>query len=247
MRYLLGLALPLVLLACGEDRPSAGFVSETGGARVELLRHHVQLTGGARPEDTLPLIVTLHGRSGTPAHFTRFFTDLDVPARLLHLEAPVEEGDGRAWFTFRFKTPDMLAEETRLLARRAVATTRRFMETHPTRGQPVVTGFSQGAMIVYLIALEHPDAFAEAFPVAGLLVTDYGIGPDSLAHLPPIVAFHGEDDPIMSVASERRTIATLRSRGARAELRTYPNVAHWIQRGLKDDLHRELTRAVCGE
>ncbi|MGF1468307.1 MAG: alpha/beta hydrolase [Sandaracinaceae bacterium] len=249
MRPLLASAALLAVAAsCGTTPPPPpppppgdDAAEEATAARPEPLAYVEQLTGGADPGDRLPLVITLHGRGATPESFQQFFEAMAHPARLIHLEAPIEEHDGRAWFTFWNHTPQGLANTMATLADRAAETARRVARDRPTRGRPVVTGFSQGAMLVYIMALRHPDAFAAYLPVSGVLPRAFT--PDAgarLDDLPPIVAFHGEADPIIPLSAERRTIAMLRAHGANAEIRTFPDIPHWIMGALREDLHREL-------
>jgi phospholipase/carboxylesterase len=239
---LLPAALALVLTGCGLTGASPS--AAQGAEGPAPLPYVEQVTGGADPESALPLVVTLHGRGSTPESFRQFFESMDAPARLIHLRAPIEEHDGRAWFTFWNHSRAGLMDEMRTLAERAVATAEQVREARPTRGEPLITGFSQGAMLVYVIALRHPEAFAAALPVSGVCFDGfYGdVPPERYAEMPPIVAFHGLDDPIIPVRSERRTIEALQRRGVTAELRTFPDVPHWIMRGLRTDLHAEIAR-----
>lgn len=198
-----------------------------------------QVTGDASPDDPLPLVVTLHGRGSDPERFQKFFEDLDVPVRIAHLQAPVAEHDGRAWFTFRGKSRDRIRDEIDLLADAAVRTTERILASRQTLGKPVVTGFSQGAMVVYSMALRHHDRFAKALPVSGVLMNDPPPEMDGPA-MPKVVALHGMRDPIIGPSASRRAVATLEKMGVNAELKLFPDAVHWIDGELKAALHAEL-------
>lgn len=245
------LLLTLALAGCGpwllacQAQPPPPPAESAEAPRPAVLPYVEQLTGGAQMGDRLPLIVTMHGRGGTPETFQRFFEQLEMPARVIHLEAPVDEGNGRAWFNFRH-TPQGLTDLMANLADRATETALVVAREKPTIGKPLLTGFSQGAMLVYVALLRHPDAFAQGLPVSGVLFNSF-MPPDGtrLDHLPPIVAFHGEADPIIGVAQERRTIDRLRGYGANAELRTFPDIPHWIMGSLREAFHTELTEAAA--
>ncbi|MEO0325356.1 MAG: hypothetical protein AAF447_20530 [Myxococcota bacterium] len=202
-------------------------------------------TAGAPEGAELPLVVALHGRGSDEVRFLRFFEGYPEPARILSVQAPVDEGNGRAWWSFRGKSGAEVAAEMRGLAARIIATTEQAMARYPTRGRPSLTGFSQGAMLVYLIALEHPRVFSRAVSVGGVLFDRFV--PASLpAGMPPFVALHGGRDPVISPAAERRSIARLRELGADARYREFEDVPHWIMGTLKDAFHEELAAAAPG-
>ena len=101
-------------------------------------------------------------------------------------------------------------------------------------------------MLTWAVALKHPRAFAAAFPVAGFLF------PEMLEQtrvdgpaMPPIVAFHGGVDPLVSVDDDRRGVRLLEKRGVRVDLRVYPGVQHELPPVLVNDLFAALLRALA--
>jgi phospholipase/carboxylesterase len=234
-------ALAPASAACA--RPHAGV-----GGRTEPLPYVEVLAGGARADDALPLVVALHGRGDTAEAFATLFDRLAVPARVVVLRPPHPFGDGQAWFLGARAVPESrgkIAAELDALADRVVATADAVRAARPTRGKPIVMGFSQGAMLTWTIVVRHPDAFAAAFPVAGLLF------PEALKHahvdgarLPPVVAFHGTDDPLVPIADDRRGVALLEKRGARPELRVYPGVPHALTPEIVANLMSAMARAL---
>ncbi|MEM9071905.1 MAG: prolyl oligopeptidase family serine peptidase [Myxococcota bacterium] len=208
---------------------------------VEPLPVVERLLGGATDSEPLPLVVALHGRGSDPERFARFFEDAPFKARLLLVEAPIDEGNGRAWFSFRGKGREELSAEMRGLAAQVVRSTEIAMAQHPTIGKPVVTGFSQGAMIVYILALEHGDRYDLAVPVSGTLFGSFV--PNAEVQSPPIVALHGEDDPIIPMRSGQRNLDALRRRGVDVSFHTFPEIPHWIMGAMKEKLHETLAEA----
>jgi len=207
------------------------------------------VTGGARAGDELPLIIALHGRGDTAEGFAPLFRDLPVRARVAILRPPHAWGGGQAWFLGGWTPADKrpaTAAELLAHADRVVATAEAIRTSRPTRGKPVVMGFSQGGMLTWAVALKHPRAFAAAFPVAGFLFPEMleqtrGDG----AALPPIVAFHGAVDPLVSADDDRRGVRLLEKRGARVDLRVYPGVQHELPPVLVNDLFAALARALA--
>jgi len=207
------------------------------------------VTGGAQPDAELPLVIALHGRGDTAEGFAQLFRTLPVRARVAILRPPHAFGPGQAWFLGARAHVDnrpAIAAELLVLADRVVATAEVIRAKRPTRGKPVVMGFSQGGMLTWAVAVEHPRAFAAAFPVAGFLF------PEMLERaridartLPRIVAFHGSADPLVSLDEDRRGVRLLEARGARIDLRVYPGVAHALPPELQRDLFTELSHALA--
>src|SRR6185436_1956426 len=218
-------------------------------ARVEPLPYLEIVTGGAAADAELPLVIALHGRGDTAENFAPLFRDLSVRARVVILRPPHAWGGGQAWFVGAWAHPETrpkIAAELRALADRVVATAEAIRAARPTRGRPVVKGFSQGGMLTWAVAVEHPRAISAAFPVAGFLF------PEMLERaridartLPRIVAFHGSADPLVSLDEDRRGVRLLEARGARIDLRVYPGVAHALPPELQRDLFTELSHALA--
>jgi phospholipase/carboxylesterase len=207
------------------------------------------VTGGAPSDAELPLVIALHGRGDTAEGFAHLFSTLPARARVAILRPPHAWGPGQAWFLgarAHVENRPAIAAELLALADRVVATAEAVRAARPTRGKPVVMGFSQGGMLAWAIAIEHPRAFGSAFPVAGFLF------PEMLERvrlepraLPRIVAFHGSADPLVSVDDDRRGARLLEARGARIDLRIYPGVQHELPPELRNDLFTELTQALA--
>ena len=100
-------------------------------------------------------------------------------------------------------------------------------------------GFSQGAMLAWAVAVANPRAISASFPVSGFLFPEMlektGV---EAARMPPIVAFHGDADPVVSVDEDRRGVRLLEKRGVRVDLRVYPGLGHGLTPGLRDDRSR---------
>ncbi|MEM6956579.1 MAG: dienelactone hydrolase family protein [Myxococcota bacterium] len=242
---LLTAAFSVAVLACSDPSvppppETVQRVHEPEPERVTPLPFVEQLTGGAEHSETLPLLVTLHGRGSTPESFRQFFDTLETPYRIVHLEAPIDEGNGRAWWSFRGKTRDEITAIVRELSDRTVASLRAAERRHAVRGRPLVLGFSQGAMIVYAIAIDHPQAFARGYAVSGVLFDSLLRG--DLSRVTPLRVFHGEDDPIIGMDSGTQSVAPLIAAGADVRVQTFEDVPHWIMRGMRTALHESLDR-----
>lgn len=187
------------------------------------------VTGGARASDTLPLIVAIHGLGDRPASFGGVFAGWSTPARIALLRGFDAWGDGWSWFPYRDGDDAFNAAGIRGAAERVAPAIAAIARDRPTRGRPIVTGFSQGGMLSFAVAATHPELVVAAFPMSGYL-------PPSLtpaarrdaASLPWLVALHGGADPRVPVQSARSSVAALKRLGYRAELRVFPGVGHAV-------------------
>jgi phospholipase/carboxylesterase len=105
----------------------------------------------------------------------------------------------------------------------------------------VLTGFSQGGILSFALAVSHPDLFTVVIPVAGTLPAP--LRPERIgdpADYPPIVALHGDHDSALLIEPTRASIEALRKLGLRAELHEYPGIRHTIPPVMR----AELTRLV---
>jgi phospholipase/carboxylesterase len=228
---------------------TAGAASGGGAPAAQPLPYVEIVTGGAPADAELPLIIALHGRGDTAEGFAHLFTTLPARARVAILRPPHAFGPGQAWFLgarAHVENRPAIAAELLALADRVVATAEAIRAKHPTRGKPIVMGFSQGGMLAWAVAVEHPRAFGAAFPVAGFLFPEMleRVRLDARA-LPRIVAFHGSADPLVPLDEDRRGVRLLEARGARVDLRVYPGVPHALPPELQRDLFTELSQALA--
>jgi phospholipase/carboxylesterase len=207
------------------------------------------VTGGARADEPLPLVIALHGRGDTAEGFAPLFRELPVRARVAILRAPRPWGEGQAWFLGGWApTDDRAAVAAELLshADRVAATADAIRAARPTRGKPVVMGFSQGGMLTWAVALKHPRAFAAAFPVAGFLFPEMleRTAVDGRA-MPPITAFHGAADTLVSADEDRLGARLLEKRGTRVDLRISPGVRHQMPPAMVGEIFASIARALA--
>ncbi|MFT5353955.1 MAG: phospholipase/carboxylesterase [Polyangiales bacterium] len=237
------------LVGCGD---AASVTSRGEGGRVTADRTPrsvaplvavEQLTGGASSNDSLPLLLTLHSRGITPERNREFFDDFAVPMRILHLQAPIDEGNGRAWWSFRGKTRAEVSAIIHSLAERVVASLRVAEGQFRIVGEPMVLGASQGAMVVYGLALDAPQAFGRAYAISGVLFESLLSG--DLSRATPLVVLHGEDDHIIEVRSGTESVQPMVEAGADISVRTFADVPHWIMGGLKVALHEDLQTNIA--
>jgi predicted peptidase len=197
------------------DTTERGFlrrVTRVGGVDR---RYVVYVPDAYDPESPSPAILFLHGRGeeGTDG-WAQAAVGLG-PAIMLAPERwpclvvfPQKPEDASGWLEY----------ET--LALDALRRTREEWSVDPSR--IYLTGVSLGGFGSWLLAPRHRDLFAAIAPVCG------GGDPTDAAALVglPIWAFHGDDDPVVSVRWSERMVGAVRAAGGDPRLTTYPGVGH---------------------
>jgi predicted esterase len=224
-------ALLVVLAALGCNRD----------VTVELTREQPsqQTVGGVHfvelferdANNTSPLLVGLHGRGDTAQGFAQAWRNFPAKLEIALALAPLPYADGREWFDWPpGMTDDALADavgaaEAKLWP--AIA--------ELAHGRKVlITGFSQGAVVAYVMAARHPDAIAYAFPIAGRMPAK--LLPRGTTRTAPVYALHGSADERIAIDASREAIAAFKAVGATAELQEFPGVGHTIAPAMRNDL-----------
>ena len=78
-------------------RAPAGSQAPAGARPLEFVERCI----GASCDATLPTLVVIHGLGDTPEAFITLYSELTRPVRVLALRAPLDWGDGFAWFPYR--------------------------------------------------------------------------------------------------------------------------------------------------
>ncbi len=244
-------ALALVVCGCSDRPPPQAPPAAAEAARVEApaadappaaapLEFVERVTAGAESAKALPLIIAVHGLGDQPENFVRLFEGLPFPARVVAPRGPIAHGRGRSWFPIRIPVraddPEMEAG-LRASAAKLADLARWLTRRRPTVGRPVITGFSQGGMLSFAVAIAHPDVIAGAVPVAGALPTALWRGPGPTS---PVVALHGSDDRVVPYAGAERLVEALVEEGAAARLETFPGVAHRVPPAVRRALYGAL-------
>ncbi|HSN88355.1 MAG TPA: alpha/beta fold hydrolase [Thermoanaerobaculia bacterium] len=154
------------------------------------------------------------------------------------LSFPVGRGAaGYGWFPLpavaSWKQADM--ESVRVSFEAATEALRAFIdravETYPIdRERVVVTGFSQGGLMAYELALREPGRFSGLVAMSTWLP---GVLAETLPRLPehegfPVLVLHGQDDPMVRIDMAREARETLRSYGVALQYREIEKTGHTI-------------------
>lgn len=230
---LLLLALALVA-ACDSGAPPPAPPRAQTEASAPGLEWIERLTGGARAEEPLPLVVAMHGLGDRPESFGEIFAGFDAKARIVLLRAPDRWGNGYSWFPFRATDGDELrARGIAVSTERVAATLTTLAARRPTLGKPVVTGFSQGGMLSFALAARYPERVKAAVPIGGVLPPPLWPALDGGKQSARVIALHGEDDELVPVGPARAGVEALSARGFDARLESFPGVGHGIPATLR--------------
>jgi phospholipase/carboxylesterase len=204
------------------------------------LRYVEVVLGDAKPDDPLPMIVAIHGLGDDPENFGHLLETFSEPARLI-LPRGLDPRDagGWSWFPVRARDPDVAALAAGIdragdEIAKGIAV---LAAERPTVGKPIVTGFSQGGMISFAIAVDHPDLVSAALPVGGWLPPPLLPDGKAPADAPTILAFHGTEDSAVLLEPTLQSVKQLEDRGWVATVKSYEGVGHVIT----PEIHRDLT------
>jgi phospholipase/carboxylesterase len=261
------LALLLVcagwVLGCGKHGPQPAEV-ETRSQRDEIplgvvieppplpvagdLAYLEVMLGGARPDEPVPMIVAIHGLGDEPHNFAGLFDAFPERARLILPRAPTafEEG-GWSWFPVRARDRDVesLSRGIEAAANTIANSVTVLVQDRPTVGAPIFTGFSQGGMITFAIAVHHPEITGAAVPVGGWLPPPlWPAGKGSGTAYPRILALHGTADTAVHFDTTKEAVDHLGALGFDVELKAYEGVPHVLTPDVRMDLTAALVEAV---
>lgn len=105
----------------------------------------------------------------------------------------------------------------------------------------VISGFSEGGAMTFVMAMRHGDVFCGAIPVGGVM-SDPLVGWDEIKKrkLPRFVIMIGDQEPKASLDNNREAVKKLEDAGAKTKLNIYPGLGHDFPK----DTEKELSEAV---
>lgn len=193
-------------------------VFEDGGT-VAGLNYIELVTGGAHPDDYLPMVIALHGLGQDKEYLANKLDDFEVPARIIIPDAFYDRtGDlpGRKWWSGYH--PDGLqahmAEKIPEASEKLAPFVAELPRCLPTLGSPVIAGHSQGGYIALDFAASFPELISASTPSAAWR-------PVALWDIEPrarVIAMHGEKENHFERSLEY--YEEMIARGAPVELHT---------------------------
>lgn len=208
-----------------------GAVDLLKDASVPDLEYLEFVTGAVESDDKLPMIVMMHGLGDRPSSYrSLFLPHFSQPARIILPQAPDSYSGGYSWFPtpkqLESGDPAMLKGMERS-AKAVVKLIRKLRLKRSTQGKAIVSGFSQGGMLSFVIAARHPESVQLAVPIAGWLppqLMPEGEGP--IEGAPRIIALHGDADERVKLGPTREAVEALKARGVDSSLEVFERAAH---------------------
>ncbi len=231
-----------------DKAPSKKAAPKFADADLPDIEYTEIVTGKGEKSDRLPMIVMVHGYGATPDDFKGFFlTNFQVPARVILPKGIKPKGPGFSWFDIvrpiEDGDPKMVAEMERSAAALAKLM-RRLRVEKPTLGKPIISGFSQGGMMSFIVAAKHPEVISAAVPIAGWLPPALVPEAELTGNQPAITALHGDADERVKLEPTRQGVEALHAKGLKAELKIYPGVAHRFTPTMKVDFFNIIRKSI---
>jgi len=214
------------------------------------LAYREVVLGTTDPEQALPMVVAIHGLGDAPDNFRHLLDGFSEPCRVI-LPRGLDAVDvGWSWFPIRAADPDVeaLAEGIEQAADRIAEGIEELRRTRPTKGKPIITGFSQGGMLTFALAVHHPEVVGHAIAIGGWLPPPLmpEEAPTGRSH-PSIHALHGTADLAVAYEPTLLAVETLKERGFSVTLHSYEGVGHMINAEIQRDLFDQLSDAIVRE
>ncbi|MEQ1568185.1 MAG: alpha/beta fold hydrolase [Myxococcota bacterium] len=195
----------------------------------------------ARPpgDAPLPLVVMVHGYGDRPESMLELVEACHLPARVVAPRGPElhPSGQGYSWYRITLSADGVERDAAAVDA--AADQLAEWIATQGPAEKVVLSGFSQGGILSYTVAVRHPDRIDAAVPVAGAVLPELR-AVTAPPGAPPIRALHGRVDPLLSAAEARQGVEALRGRGWDAAITVFDGVAHQIP----PEVHRALCAAL---
>lgn len=231
--FLLGaVSLGFAASACNKKPTRASTTATHAGVEFTLLTTPDH-------DDKMPLVVAMHGLGGSPEAWTKGFSSFPGRATIALPRGFEKHEKGFRWFPWN---PDL--KNGKLVTDVATAEQRLWHGVMALAAgrKVVVTGFSEGGILSYLMAIRHPEAVAGAFPVAAACPPAFF--PADRVPVAKIVAYHGTADDVIPIQLDRDSIAALTRAGDDAKLREYAGLGHSASDELHDDLKADMQKLL---
>ena len=172
----------------------------------------------------------LHGYGADEHDLLGLAAELDPGLRAVSLAAPQTlPWGGRAWYALEQRGGSLGWDPAEVQAAAAQAVEAVAAIAAEDGRPPLLLGFSQGAGIALLAALQRPELVRGVLSLSGVPPDRAGRGGAAGARVEglPVFAAHGLHDPLLPIAVGRHTRALLEDAGCDVTWREYP-MAHQI-------------------
>ncbi len=204
------------------------------------------ITGGASAADSLPLVVALHGLGDEPENFSKLFEGFEYKARIVIPRGPLKHETGYAWLP-PAGPEGVVSRVLKRSADKIAALVDEVRASKATKGKAIVTGFSQGGVLAFVVAARQPERVGAVIPVSGWLPRF--AWPDEerfFGNRPILRALSGANDELTKAAELRRGVVKLRMLKLDATVRLYASTSHIISPAMRTDLFAVLSWLVAG-
>jgi phospholipase/carboxylesterase len=198
--------------------------------------------GGEAPAT---LLVALHYSSATPAMWDELVAGWGEPVRVVFPQGPVtHHRDGFTWFARAHEDKDAAGKlaDVEAMTARVAQLIRETRAAHPEIVRVVVTGFSYGGDIAWLLAARYADLVDLAVPMGSRLLGD----PTTTATA-PVHVLHGELDKIIDARAVAARVDALKARGVPIDITIYPGLGHDLSPALIADWRAKLHTPAARE
>lgn len=187
-------------------------------------------TGGAGPNEQLPLIVFFHSLSSNPEGLSKHIKELPAKARIVMPYGHVGKRKYPKWWELRAGTTeqDQLAQQMQYASAQMIPFIKLISRCRPTVGRPIIVGHSQGGMMTLAVSATAPDLVRAAVSASGWL-------PQSLwpTRLPTTVNIHGTNDRTVDYDRTADFVARARDAGVDITITPIDGHGHGLSGGLK--------------
>ena len=166
-------------------------------------------------------MIALHGNGDTYSNFYQYtLKDLSVPVRVVLIEAP-----NNYW-------PYEIQQLANYSAAIATLSNEIAMKYSSTK-QPILLGFSGGAVVAYFSALKHCENYSSIIAISGMLKSDMIPTNINMDDNCKVLAFHGKKDTVLSISGAEYAIDKLSDYSENVEFIPYDGGHLGIARDFK--------------
>ncbi|MCB9781169.1 MAG: alpha/beta fold hydrolase [Alphaproteobacteria bacterium] len=245
----------LLLLACSSsasspdkvpEEPPAASTEEAPSASSSTVPtpSAVERRPAADP-DNHAVVVAIHGLGDHPSRFIAMAEGLSDVATVIAPGGWEPRGQGFSWFAIRAREggPGLADAVARSADQLAAWLGSQGVDADD---DVVVTGFSQGGMLSFALAVRHPTLVDAAVPLGGLLpeaLWPTAVPPDA----PPILALHGGADEVVPTQAARDSVAALQAAGWPADIMVWEGEGHRVPTSMRVVMDTAVRAALNGQ
>ena len=204
---------------------------------------YLQIDNG-NDNETLPLLIAFHYFDGSPNEIISDYDSINKPIRIIIPKGNHKEGNGFSYYPSDYYEKDSLTQIA--ISKITVDSLAKFIQSieNKFKQKAIISGFSQGGDIAFLLAIHYPELCKAAFPFAAVIHSNIV---QVLKYKPikkiPIYLFQGENDKVVSVLKTKKQIKKISNR-LKLKLYSYPNLEHNISVQMKIDYSKIIDKIL---